>query len=100
MKYRIVKNNSKTIDEFPSFEMAQDALKGWFILDAENDFERGYFTADKNGILIKSDDDGKLYTQAQITEMDCWGGGEYVFDDDFCEYTTTDHDHYEILKDE
>lgn len=100
MKYHIIKNNNEIMDEFSSFEMAQNAMKEWFILDAEGDFERGYFTADDNDVKIKSDDDGKLYTQAQIAEMDCWGGGNYVFDDDFCEYTTADRDHYEILKHE
>lgn len=100
MKYYIIKNNNEIMDEFSSFEMAQNAMKEWFILDAEGDFERGYFIADDNDVKIKSDDNGKLYTQMQIYEMDCWGGGDYVFDDDFCEYTTADRDHYEILKDE
>lgn len=98
-KYCIYKNN-ELVDSFASYELAQDALKEWFVLDAESDFECGYFTVDENGVLIKSDNDGKLYTQAEIAEMDSWGGGEYVFDDDFCEYTTADREHYEILKDE
>ena len=97
MEYYIAKNN-ELVASFASYELAQDALKEWFILDAEGDFERGYFTADDNDVKIKSDDDGKLYTQAQIAEMDCWGGGNYVFDDDFCEYTTANRDHYEVLK--
>ena len=99
MEYYIAKNN-ELVASFASYELAQDALKEWFILDAEGDFERGYFTADDNDVKIKSDDDGKLYTQSQIAEMDCWGGGDYLFDDEFCEYTTADRDHYEILKHE
>ena len=31
MKYHIIKNNNEIMDEFSSFEMAQNALRGWFI---------------------------------------------------------------------
>lgn len=97
MKYYIVKNKNEILDEFPSFELAQDALKEWFIIDSEAAFENGLFIADDNGVLIKSDDDGKLYTQSNISEMESWNGGEYVFDEDFCEYKDAERNLLEIV---
>ena len=45
-------------------------LRHWFIFDAEKAFEQGCFIADKNGIPIRSDDDGEEYTQEEISKMD------------------------------
>ena len=71
-------------------DFVSSELRRWFILDAEKAFEQGIFIADENGITIRSDDDGKEYTQEEISEMDEWSGGEYVFPSGFTSYRDRD----------
>ena len=96
MEYEIRKN-CETIYTFKSFEAAQAQLKEIFAIDCAEAEEAGDFLADRNGIKIE-DKDGNQYTQWEICHLDSWDGGDYVFYDDFCEYTTADRDRYEILK--
>ncbi len=71
-------------------DLILEEIRRWFIMDSESAFEQGYFIADKNGIPICSDDDGKEYTQEEISKMDEWSGGEYVFPEDFTSYRDQD----------
>ena len=71
-------------------DLVLSEFRRWFIFDAEEAFEQGIFIADKNDIPIRSDADGKEYTQEEISKMDEWSGGEYVFPEDFTSYRDED----------
>ena len=89
-EYSLYNRDNKRVFQTRNYDLISEELRRWFIWDAELAFERSIFIADENGITIRSDADGKEYTQEEISKMDEWPGGVYVIPEDFTSYRDED----------